>query len=105
MRSFDPDVVMRLLDLVAEIAGSAPRLADYLGRHPGVMDALEKGIIMTSFFSPLGETGIPTARSDEAGAATLLRDARAVAGAEDNPQAAPVRTAELAALARKAWSG
>ena len=34
---------------------------------PGVMDALDKGIIMTSFFSPLGDTGIPTARSDEAG--------------------------------------
>ena len=34
---------------------------------PGVLDALEKGIIMTSFFSPLGDTGIPTARSDEAG--------------------------------------
>ena len=34
---------------------------------PGVQDALKKGIIMTSFFSPLGDTGIPTARSDEAG--------------------------------------
>jgi hypothetical protein len=34
---------------------------------PGVLDALDKGIIMTSFFSPLGETGIPVARSDEAG--------------------------------------
>jgi ABC-type sugar transport system substrate-binding protein len=34
---------------------------------PGVLDALDKGIIMTSFFSPLGETGIPTARSDEPG--------------------------------------
>jgi ABC-type sugar transport system substrate-binding protein len=34
---------------------------------PGVNAALKKGIIMTSFFSPLGETGIPTARSDEAG--------------------------------------
>ena len=33
---------------------------------PGVMDALEKDIIMTSFFSPLADTGIPTARSDEA---------------------------------------
>ncbi len=30
----------RLLGLVAEIAGSAPRLAEYLGRHPSVMDAL-----------------------------------------------------------------
>ncbi|MGA2642603.1 MAG: sugar ABC transporter substrate-binding protein, partial [Spirochaetia bacterium] len=34
---------------------------------PGVNAALEKGIIMTSFFSPLADTGIPTARSDEAG--------------------------------------
>jgi ABC-type sugar transport system substrate-binding protein len=34
---------------------------------PGVMDALDKGIIMTSFFSPLADTGIPVARSDEAG--------------------------------------
>jgi glutamate-ammonia-ligase adenylyltransferase len=30
----------RLLDLVAEIAGSAPKLADYLGRHAAVLDAL-----------------------------------------------------------------
>jgi glutamate-ammonia-ligase adenylyltransferase len=30
----------RLLDLIAEIAGSAPRLAEYLGRNPGVLDAL-----------------------------------------------------------------
>jgi ABC-type sugar transport system substrate-binding protein len=34
---------------------------------PGVLDALDQGIIMTSFFSPLADTGIPTARSDEAG--------------------------------------
>lgn len=34
---------------------------------PGVLDAISKGTIMTSFFSPLGATGIPTARSDEAG--------------------------------------
>jgi ABC-type sugar transport system substrate-binding protein len=34
---------------------------------PGVLDAVSKGIIMTSFFSPLADTGIPTARSDEKG--------------------------------------
>ena len=34
---------------------------------PGVLDALGKGIIMTSFFSPLADTGIPVARSDEKG--------------------------------------
>jgi glutamate-ammonia-ligase adenylyltransferase len=30
----------RLLDLLAEIAGSAPRLSGYLGRNPAVLDAL-----------------------------------------------------------------
>lgn len=30
----------RLLDLIAEISGSAPKLAEYLGRNPGVLDAL-----------------------------------------------------------------
>jgi len=34
---------------------------------PGILAALKKGIIMTSFFNPLADTGIPTARSDEAG--------------------------------------
>ncbi len=34
---------------------------------PGVLDALDKGIIMTSFFSPISTSGIPTARSDEKG--------------------------------------
>jgi ABC-type sugar transport system substrate-binding protein len=34
---------------------------------PGVLDALDKGIIMTSFFGPMADTGIPVARSDEPG--------------------------------------
>jgi len=34
---------------------------------PGINSALKKGIIMTSFFNPIADTGIPTARSDEAG--------------------------------------
>ena len=40
---------------------------DYETVKPAVQEALEKGIIMTSFFSPLGDSGIPVARSDEAG--------------------------------------
>src|SRR5512138_2938039 len=38
---------------------------DYEAVKPAVQDALEQGIILTSFFSPLGDSGIPTARSDE----------------------------------------
>ena len=36
-------------------------------RSPAVLEALEKGIVLTSFFSPLGDSGMPVARSDEAG--------------------------------------
>ena len=34
--------------------------------RPGVLAALKKNIVMTAFFSPIADTGIPTARSDEA---------------------------------------
>lgn len=40
---------------------------DFEAAKPAVLDALDRGIIMTSFFSPLSDTGIPVARSDEAG--------------------------------------
>ncbi len=40
---------------------------DQEAAKPGVMDALGKGIIMTTFFSPIADTGIPLARSDEKG--------------------------------------
>ena len=40
---------------------------DYDSVKPAVLEQLEKGIILTSFFSPLGDSGLPTARSDEAG--------------------------------------
>ena len=40
---------------------------DYEAVKPAVLEAIDKGIVMTSFFSPLGDSGIPTARSDEAG--------------------------------------
>jgi ABC-type sugar transport system substrate-binding protein len=40
---------------------------DQEAAKPGVLEALANGIIMTSFFSPLADTGIPTARSDEPG--------------------------------------
>ncbi len=40
---------------------------DYESVKPAVLEELGKGIILTSFFSPLGDSGIPTARSDEAG--------------------------------------
>ena len=38
-----------LMDLIAEICAAAPRLAGYLGRHSGVLDA----VLDRSFFEPL----------------------------------------------------
>jgi ABC-type sugar transport system substrate-binding protein len=40
---------------------------DYDAVRPAVLEAIDKGIVLTSFFSPLGDSGIPVARSDEAG--------------------------------------
>ena len=40
---------------------------DYETVKPAVLEMLSKGIVLTSFFSPLGDSGIPVARSDEPG--------------------------------------
>ena len=42
-----------LLDLVAEIMGSAPRLAEWLSRHPILLD----GVLTQGFFDPLPDAG------------------------------------------------
>jgi hypothetical protein len=47
--------------------GATLHIWDYEAVKPAVEEQLEKGIVLTSFFSPLGDSGIPTARSDEAG--------------------------------------
>jgi ABC-type sugar transport system substrate-binding protein len=47
--------------------GATLHIWDYETVKPAVQEALEKGIILTSFFSPLGDSGIPVARSDEKG--------------------------------------
>ena len=55
-----------LLDLVAEILGSAPYLADHLSRHPIVLDA----VLTADFFAPL-----PALPTMEAELADALRQA------------------------------
>ncbi|MXU64386.1 sugar ABC transporter substrate-binding protein [Oceanomicrobium pacificus] len=52
---------------------------------PGVTDALNEGIVMTSFFSPITETGIPTARSDEAAVSFEMGAQMAKAWKEAHP--------------------
>ncbi len=47
--------------------GATLHIWDYETVAPAVKEMLEKGIVLTSFFSPLGDSGIPVARSDEKG--------------------------------------
>lgn len=65
----DGNVMTQNIDQVVAQGMDAATLHiwDAEAAKPGVEDAISKGIIMTSFFSPLADTGIPTARSDEAG--------------------------------------
>ena len=53
--------------LVQDMDAASLHIWDYEAVRPTVREALGKGIVLTSFFSPLGGSGIPVARSDEAG--------------------------------------
>lgn len=65
----DSAVMTQNVDQVAAGAfdGATLHIWDAEAAKPGVKEALADKIAMTSFFSPLADTGIPTARSDEAG--------------------------------------
>ncbi|MHC4431972.1 MAG: sugar ABC transporter substrate-binding protein [Planctomycetota bacterium] len=52
---------------------------------PGVKDALSENIVMTSFFSPITDTGIPTARSNEAAVSFEMGAQMAKAWKEAHP--------------------
>jgi ABC-type sugar transport system substrate-binding protein len=67
---------------------------DYETVKPAVAEALSKGIIMTSFFSPLGDSGIPVARSDEAGVSFAMGAEMAKKWKEANPDK-PIVMVEL----------
>ena len=58
---------------------------DYEAVKPTVAEALSKGIVLTSFFSPLGDSGIPVARSDEAGVSFAMGAEMAKQWKEANP--------------------
>jgi ABC-type sugar transport system substrate-binding protein len=64
----DSAVMTQNVDQVAAGAfdGASLHIWDAEAAKPGVKEALGEKIAMTSFFSPLADTGIPTARSDEA---------------------------------------
>jgi ABC-type sugar transport system substrate-binding protein len=65
--------------------GATLHIWDAEAATPGVKDALGEGIAMTSFFSPITDTGIPTARSDEAGVSFEMGKQMATAWKEAHP--------------------
>jgi ABC-type sugar transport system substrate-binding protein len=67
---------------------------DYETVKPAIQEALAKGIIMTSFFSPLGDSGLPVARSDEAGISFAMGAEMAKQWKETYPDK-PIVMAEL----------
>jgi len=65
--------------------GATLHIWDPEAAKPGVKDALSEKIAMTSFFSPLADTGIPTARSDEAGVSFEMGKQMATAWKKAHP--------------------
>jgi len=65
--------------------GASLHIWDGEAATPGINDAIKEGIVMTSFFSPITDTGIPTARSDEAGVSFEMGKQIATAWKEAHP--------------------
>jgi len=83
----DSAVMTQNVDQVAAGAfdGASLHIWDGEAATPGVEEALEEKIAMTSFFSPITDTGIPTARSDEATVSFDMGAQMAKAWKEANP--------------------
>lgn len=92
----DANVMTQNVDMLAtsDFNGATLQIWEADAAKPGVEAAIEAGIAMTSFFSPLGDTGIPTYRSDEAGGSFQMGADAAKAWIEANPDK-PIVTVQL----------
>lgn len=92
----DANVMTQNVDMLAtsDFDGATLHIWEPEAATPGVMAAVDAGVAVTSFFSPLGETGIPTFRSDEAGGSFQMGADAAKAWVEANPDK-PIVTVQL----------
>ncbi len=92
----DANVMTQNVDMLAtsDFDGASLHIWEADAAKPGVEAALEAGIAVTSFFSPLGDTGIPTYRSDEAGGSFQMGADAAKQWMEANPDK-PIVTVQL----------
>lgn len=83
----DANVMTQNVDMLAtsDFNGASLQIWEADAATPGVLAAIDAGVAMTSFFSPLGDTGIPTFRSDEYGASFDMGAAAAREWVAANP--------------------
>jgi ABC-type sugar transport system substrate-binding protein len=83
----DGTVMTQNVDQVAAQGMDAATMQIWDGEaaKPAIMDALDQGLIMTSFFGPIVDTGIPVARSDEAGVSFAMGAEAATQWMEAHP--------------------
>ncbi|MCJ8324212.1 MAG: substrate-binding domain-containing protein [Rhizobiales bacterium] len=74
--------------------GATLHIWDGEAATPGINDALADGIAVTSFFNPITDTGIPTARSDEAGVSFEMGAQMATAWIKAHPNT-PIKMVQL----------
>ena len=92
----DANVMTQNVDMLAtsDFNGASLQIWEAEAATPGVMNAIDAGVAMTTFFSPLGTTGIPTFRSDEAGGSFAMGASCAEQWIAANPDK-PVVTVQL----------
>lgn len=86
----DANVMTQNVDMLAtsDFNGATLQIWEAEAATPGVLAAIDAGVAVTSFFSPLGDTGIPTFRSDEPGGSFAMGKSAAeqwVAAHPDEP--------------------
>ena len=83
----DANVMTQNVDMLAtsDFDGASLQIWEAEAATPGVEAAIKAGVAMTSFFSPLGTTGIPTYRSDEPDGSFQMGAAAAKAWVDANP--------------------
>ncbi len=83
----DGTIMTQNVDQVAAQGMDAATMQIWDGEaaKPAIMDALDQGLIMTSFFGPIVDTGIPVARSDEAGVSFAMGAEAATQWMEAHP--------------------
>jgi ABC-type sugar transport system substrate-binding protein len=83
----DANVMTQNVDMLStsDYNGATLHIWEADAAKPGVEAAIAQGIAMTTFFSPLGDTGIPTYRSDEAGGSKQMGADAAKKWLEANP--------------------